>query len=219
MRSRRNCGHLLALTLGALPLATAAVAQDAGRKAAEAGRKVDLVCTTSAHGAASPKRSDWSVLAGKEVIILPDHDQPGMNYAQEVARICMSLPKPAKVMMIELPELKQGEDLYDWIECLKEMEWKLIRALIDGYVGMGTWLTPGDLPHQPQPATTNSEAEPVLTNLAEVKAEPIRWLWEGKLALGKLSGWAGGPRRWQERRQHGCGQRVSPPVRCGPMAR
>jgi hypothetical protein len=59
-----------------------------GEKAAEAVRAVGFVATTSPHGAKSAAKADWSPLAGRDVIILPDRDDPGMAYAEEVRRLC-----------------------------------------------------------------------------------------------------------------------------------
>lgn len=59
-----------------------------GEKAAEAVRAVGFVATTSPHGAKSAAKADWSPLAGRDVIILPDRDEPGMAYAEEVRRLC-----------------------------------------------------------------------------------------------------------------------------------
>lgn len=162
-----------------------------GEKAADAGRKMDLVCTTSAHGAAAPLKSYWSVLAGKEVIILPDHDEPGMKYAQTVAGVLLALKPPAKVKIVELPGLKAGEDLVEWMEAVKAFDWKEQRGFIEAYAADVDWLQPGQVTVKAQP--TPDESGPVLVNLADVQSEDIKWLWEGKLALGKLAGWAGAP--------------------------
>ena len=48
-----------------------------GEKAADAIRSLELVATTSAGGSAAAAKTDWSTLAGKQVVILPDHDGAG----------------------------------------------------------------------------------------------------------------------------------------------
>ena len=65
-------------------------------------RAPGLVATTSAHGAQSPHKSDWSPLAGKDVVILPDHDAPGENYAKAVVRFWPTNPRP-RVKIFRLP--------------------------------------------------------------------------------------------------------------------
>jgi hypothetical protein len=56
-----------------------------GEKAADAVLAVDLLATTSPHGAKSAGKADWSPLAGRRVVILPDNDAPGEEYAEAVA--------------------------------------------------------------------------------------------------------------------------------------
>ena len=65
-----------------------------GEKAADAARSIGLVATTSAHGSGSARKADWSPLAGRNVVILPDNDDAGAKYADDVATILSKL-KPA----------------------------------------------------------------------------------------------------------------------------
>jgi hypothetical protein len=58
-----------------------------GEKAADAARAVGLVATTSPHGSNSASKADWSPLAGRDVVIVPDHDDAGEKYADKVARL------------------------------------------------------------------------------------------------------------------------------------
>lgn len=87
-----------------------------GEKAADAGRTLGLVTTTSSGGSPSAAKSDWSPLAGREVVILPDNDGPGRKYADEVAGMLTSLDPPADVRIVELPGLPEKGDLVDWLE-------------------------------------------------------------------------------------------------------
>src|SRR5262249_22125762 len=54
-----------------------------GERCADALAELGLSASTSAHGAKSPGKSDWSALAGREVCILPDADEAGEQYAAE----------------------------------------------------------------------------------------------------------------------------------------
>ena len=58
-----------------------------GEKCADAAAEMfpDCAVVTSAGGAESAGMSSWAALVGKEVVVLPDHDEPGANYAQDVA--------------------------------------------------------------------------------------------------------------------------------------
>lgn len=87
-----------------------------GEKCVEAARKLGLTATTSAHGYLSPKKSDWTPLAGKRVLLLPDHDGPGRKYVQTVAGILSSLDPPAMMTIVELPDLEDHGDIVDFIE-------------------------------------------------------------------------------------------------------
>ena len=85
-----------------------------GEKACDAGWSIGLPCVTS--GAADSARSaDWTSLRGRDVIILPDHDEPGARYALEVARQLKALELAASVKIVKLQGLDEAEDLYDFI--------------------------------------------------------------------------------------------------------
>jgi hypothetical protein len=66
-----------------------------GEKCADSLMNVGITATTSAHGSQSPHRTDWSPLAGKTVIVLPDNDAAGDAYATAVTAILSKLsPQP-----------------------------------------------------------------------------------------------------------------------------
>ncbi|MCH2119216.1 MAG: hypothetical protein MK161_16115, partial [Pirellulales bacterium] len=87
-----------------------------GEKAADAAREIGLNATTSAHGSQSPDKTDWSPLAGKECIILPDNDAPGSKYAATVAAILAKLTPAPVVKVVDLPDLPSHGDIADWTE-------------------------------------------------------------------------------------------------------
>ena len=72
--------------LAARPDAPVVVAE--GEKAADAAGALlpDWIAVTSAGGAQAPKHSDWTPLHGRRVAIWPDHDAPGRQYAESVAK-------------------------------------------------------------------------------------------------------------------------------------
>jgi hypothetical protein len=92
-----------------------------GEKAADAARSIGLVATTSPHGAASTGKADWSPLAGKECVILPDNDDAGRKYADDVAAALSALTPPAQVRIVDLATLPDGSpmpagsDIVEWI--------------------------------------------------------------------------------------------------------
>jgi hypothetical protein len=90
-----------------------------GEKAADAARAVGLVATTSPHGSKSASKADWSPVAGREVVILPDHDEPGERYAGDVARLATAAGAKS-VRVVRLVELwagiPEGGDMADFVE-------------------------------------------------------------------------------------------------------
>jgi len=87
-----------------------------GEKAAEAARSIGLTATTSSHGAESSDKADWSPLAGKECVILPDHDNAGGKYADSVAAILAKLTPAPMVKIVKLPGLPARGDIFDWVK-------------------------------------------------------------------------------------------------------
>jgi putative DNA primase/helicase len=109
-----------------------------GEKAAGLG----LVATTSAHGAKSARKTDWAPLAGREVIILPDHDPEGEGYARDVVAELSKLDPPPTVRIVRLSEL-----------------WRTDRPIIEG-ADIEEWLTDG-IPEEWSPEDCRTELERV----------------------------------------------------------
>ncbi len=90
-----------------------------GEKCADALRKLGAVSTCSQGGACAACKSDWTPLSGREVVILPDNDEPGRKYAAAVSAILERLNPPASVQIAELPRLDTlgaSADVADWID-------------------------------------------------------------------------------------------------------
>jgi hypothetical protein len=89
-----------------------------GERCADALTDIGLTATTSAHGAKSPGKTDWSPLAGKEVVVLPDNDEPGRTYARDVATLLARLDPPADVKVVDLdwPGRQEHDDVVDWVD-------------------------------------------------------------------------------------------------------
>lgn len=111
-----------------------------GEKAADRAREIGATATTSAHGAKSAHKTDWRPLAGREVVILPDHDTGGEAYASDVvAELAKLEPRPT-VRIVRLADLwrtkapiPEGGDMDEWLRdgvphesepetCLRELE-------------------------------------------------------------------------------------------------
>ena len=88
-----------------------------GEKCVEALVSLGLLGTTSAGGSNAASKSDWSPLAGRDVVILPDADAAGRKYADEVAEILLGLDPPAVVRIVDLaPDADDGSDVADLAE-------------------------------------------------------------------------------------------------------
>jgi hypothetical protein len=86
-----------------------------GERAAEAGKDVGLLTTTSPHGAHAATAADWTPLAGRSVLLLPDADKAGEQYAADVARVLGGLKPAAKVKIVRLPDMPDGGDLVEYV--------------------------------------------------------------------------------------------------------
>jgi hypothetical protein len=96
-----------------------------GEKAAVLTKKLGVPSTTTAHGAKSPQKTDVSPLAGKEVVIFPDHDQEGEGYADRIVHLLAHVPldpKPA-VKIVRLPLEGEGDDVAEWLEDARSKGW------------------------------------------------------------------------------------------------
>lgn len=86
-----------------------------GEPAADALRELGLIATTSPHGANSAAKADWAPLAGKLCIILPDHDDAGQRYRDDVVR-CLARVRPRPTIKVAtLPDLPAHGDAVQFI--------------------------------------------------------------------------------------------------------
>jgi hypothetical protein len=186
-----------------------------GEKAADAAGTLGLLATTSPHGAQSAAKADWRPLAGRDVAILPDNDDAGRRYADDVAQILLGLEPPATVRIVALPEIDASQDIHDWLEhrdavephTLRERLEKLVEATAVRSVPVRAYL-PDDRTQQeqekitPHGVTTNESrvtsheprsCVPLLTCVDDVQETAIRWLWPGRVPLGRITMLVGRP--------------------------
>jgi hypothetical protein len=72
-----------------------------GEKCADALADLGVIAVTSAHGAQAAGKTDWSPLAGRRAVILPDNDEPGAGYANDVGAILRDLQPAATVKTLD----------------------------------------------------------------------------------------------------------------------
>jgi hypothetical protein len=145
-----------------------------GEKGVEALINLGVPATCSPHGAGKWRDEYSQHLAGARVIILPDNDEPGRKHAEQVSQALSGVA--ASIKMLPLPGLAEGADVFDWIKAGGSTEklWKLVDDLVhDTDQPKGPWL-----------ATRNA---------AEIKIEPVDWIWQDRIARGKHTALAGEP--------------------------
>ena len=85
-----------------------------GEKCAQALIDAGIVATTAMHGANAPvEKTDWSPLAGKAVLVWPDRDKPGWEYATVAAQAILSAGAKTCHIMYPPEEAGDGWDAAD----------------------------------------------------------------------------------------------------------
>ena len=87
-----------------------------GEKCAQALNDAGVVATTAMHGANAPvDKTDWSPLAGKAVLIWPDRDKPGWEYATQAAQAILSAGAKSCHVLYPPEDAAEGWDAADAI--------------------------------------------------------------------------------------------------------
>ena len=157
-----------------------AIAYVEGEKAADAGVKLGLP-TTTAGGVNSFHLDHAEVLRGKDVVIFPDNDRPGREHAQTVAAALHGVAKSTRIAV--LPGLPENGDLYDFIESGGTSD-----ALLERIRNTVEWK-----PAEEAPTLPTLQAGAVLRCFSDIVPKPLRWLWPGRIPLGKLTLLIGDP--------------------------
>ncbi len=85
-----------------------------GEKCVLQAEALGMAATTSAHGAKSPNKSDWTTIAHKHVVVWADLDAPGSHYVAEVVQILRQVNPEIRVSEIVVEGLPEGGDICDW---------------------------------------------------------------------------------------------------------
>ena len=87
-----------------------------GEKCAQALIDAGICATTAMFGANAPvDKTDWSPLAGKTVVIWPDHDKPGSNYAMTATDAVLAAGATSCVVLLPPDDKPEGWDAADAI--------------------------------------------------------------------------------------------------------
>jgi hypothetical protein len=127
----------------------------------EALRKLGLLATCNPGGAASwHKVDERELLKGKRIVILPDNNKSGREFAQAVALSLRDLA--ASVQIPELPGLRAGEDVVDWLRAGHT------RTELDNLVAAAACVAWEDKPQ------TSSDKEPTGNDNLDMVIEALR---------------------------------------------
>ena len=157
-----------------------------GEKAAGSLVRIDLVATTPSQGAQSPQLSDWSVLAGKRVVILPDNDSDGDGFAAHVCRLIRQhdpdIAISIKLLKDVWSEIPDKGDAYDWCKEFEFTEPAILRDQLEALpnrISEYNNTTPEIKASQDETksatiaASFAGQSVPELWSLAD---EPVRWM-------------------------------------------
>jgi len=88
-----------------------------GEKCAQALIDIGLCATTAMQGANAPvDKTDWSSLAGKKVLIWPDKDKPGWEYANRASQALLQAGAVSCVILVPPKDKPAGWDAADAID-------------------------------------------------------------------------------------------------------
>jgi hypothetical protein len=146
-----------------------------GENCADALAKLGLLATT-AGGATSDEKADFPPMAKRTVTIWPDNDRPGIEHAQRVAVKLQALACNVEMIDARALGLPEGGDCVDWLKA---------------HPGA----TAADLARlaRVRPPKFLDEGAVIHCKVSDIEATPIRWLWPGRIARGKVSMIAGHP--------------------------
>ena len=139
-----------------------------GEKCAQALIDSGVVATTAMHGANAPTdKTDWSPLSGKSVLIWPDKDKPGWEYADRASQAILATGASSCVILYPPAGKPDGWDAAD--------------ALADGFDVVGFLAQGARMQiHLPEDASANDGAG---AGCSTGDSEPTVWGTEDALAL------------------------------------
>ena len=172
-----------------------------GEKSADAGMRCGLPSIASKGGSKAATQTDWSPIAGRDVVILPDNDEAGEKFVAKVTTLLHALDPPATVKVVRLKARPpEGGDLADILEQYKEPE--LVKGAVEGTAAWEATVpfatavagnsAAQNVPAGAKPSITN-EPRLLLQSLADVEVEDIKWLWKNRIAIGSLTVLTGPP--------------------------
>jgi 5S rRNA maturation endonuclease (ribonuclease M5) len=148
-----------------------------GEKDADSLSKLGFTATTNSGGAGKWRDNYSGCLKGKQVVIIPDNDEPGRNHAAQVARSLVGIASSIKI--INLTELPTKGDVTDFIKNFEDPQEAAERIAI---------MADGAEPYAPG---NEPEADPqtcgiTMQDLCQKEFAPVLWLLPGVFPSGSL---------------------------------
>ena len=155
-----------------------------GEKAADALVSIGAIATTSHTGAGSWPAEITQYFAGANIVVIPDNDDPGRQYARKA--IQNLLPVAKSIRYLDLDLMVDGDDAYEWVNDMqgtrKELAEKAKGAPV---ITQAPNVTEGEQSveitqveqeaYNPTPQLLNIEAWDT------IKDEPVNWIIENVL--------------------------------------
>jgi len=158
-----------------------------GEKCAQALIDIGLCATTAMQGANAPvEKTDWSPLAGKTVLLWPDRDKPGWDYALRAAEAVLAAGATSCALLLPPDDKPDGWDAAD--------------AIVEGFDVAGFLAAGARLPIRPPLAAVPSGDrpppvdDPTEDGLATTFTDQYGEDWRYCAAWGKWLVWTGA--RW-----------------------
>jgi AAA domain len=156
-----------------------------GEKKTDVARaKLGIVATCNCGGRGGA--AQWEtpafqeVVKGRDVVLIPDHDEPGEKHVATVAPAIVRVTKSVRI--VRLPLKNQGDDIVEWIEAGGT------REQLDALVAAAPLWTP-----QASAATTETPGKLTFRSTDGIPEEPITWVWDQQLALAVATLWSADP--------------------------
>lgn len=170
--------------LAATPSAPVIVTE--GEKACDCARSIGFIATTSPHGSHAAAKADWGPTAGRDLVVLVDHDDDGETYGRDVTRLAIGAGAQS-VRVARLSDLwsamPKGGDVVDFLE-YRQYDSARARSEIEALAATAKVVTRASLP---------IDGDPVLVCLANVQTTAVQWVWKGRIPRGRITLLAGRP--------------------------
>jgi hypothetical protein len=155
-----------------------------GEKAADALVSIGAIATTSHTGAGSWPDEITQYFAGANIVVIPDNDEPGRQYARRA--ISRLLPVVKSIRYLDLDLMVEGDDAYEWVHHAKGTRKELAdMAKQAPVITKEMEVTDSEqLTETAQPETEAFNPTPQLLNIEAwdtIKDEPVRWIIENVL--------------------------------------